>query len=44
MEATLDIEIPLPPELEAVKDAQVLSSTISGDFDSLKRELNPLRV
>lgn len=42
MEATLDIEIPLPPELEAVKDARVLSSTISGDFDSLKRELTPL--
>jgi len=43
MEATLDIEIPLPPELEAVKDARVLSSTISGDFDSLKRELTLLR-
>ncbi len=39
IEETLGIEMPLPPELEAVKDKKVLSSTISGDFESLKREL-----
>jgi len=43
IEATLSIEVPLPPELEAVKDDTVLSGTISGDFESLKRELEPLR-
>jgi threonine synthase len=43
IEETLGIELPLPAELEAVKNKQVLSSTISGDFDSFKRELAPLR-
>jgi threonine synthase len=43
IEETLGIELPLPAELEAVKNESVLSSTISGDFDSFKRELAPLR-
>lgn len=43
IEETLNMEIPLPAELEAVKDAEVLSSNISGDFEALKRELEPLR-
>ncbi len=43
IEETLGIEMTLPAELDAVKDKQVLSSTISGDFDSFKRELAPLR-
>ena len=43
LENTLDIEVPLPNELEAVKDKQVLSSTIAGDFEALKQELAPLR-
>jgi threonine synthase len=43
MEATLGVEIPLPPELAAVQNEPVLSSTISGDFQALKRELEPLR-
>jgi threonine synthase len=43
LEETLKIEVPLPPELEAVKNERVLSSTISGDFESLKRALEPLR-
>jgi len=43
IEETLGIEVPLPPELDAVKDRQVLSSTIPGDFEAFKRELAPLR-
>lgn len=43
LEETLEIDVPLPPELEAVKNERVLSSTISGDFESLKRALEPLR-
>lgn len=43
LETTLDITVPLPAELEAVKNERVLSSTIAGDFESLKRELAPLR-
>jgi threonine synthase len=39
LEETLDIEVPLPPELAAVKDKTVLSSTIDGSFASLRREL-----
>lgn len=39
LEETLDIEIPLPAELEAVKDLDVLSSTIDGRFEALKSEL-----
>ena len=43
IEETLRIDIPLPAELDAVKNQQVLSSTISGDFEAFKRELAPLR-
>ncbi|MFC1740686.1 threonine synthase [Pseudomonadota bacterium] len=43
LENTLDILVPLPPELEAVRNEKVLSSSIAGDFESLKRELQPLR-
>jgi threonine synthase len=43
IEDTLEILVPLPPELEAVKNDRVLSRTISGSFESLKRELEPLR-
>ena len=39
IEETLDIEVPLPEELEVVKDKTVLSSTIDGRFASLKNEL-----
>jgi threonine synthase len=39
IEETLGIEVPLPPVLAAVRDKAVLSSTIPGDFDALKREL-----
>ncbi len=39
IEETLGIEIPLPPELEAVKDKDVLSSTIPGEFEALRKEL-----
>jgi threonine synthase len=39
LEETLGIEVPLPEELEAVRDKEVLSSTISGDFTEFKREL-----
>ncbi len=39
IEETLGIEIPLPPELEAVKDRDVLSSTIPGEFEALRKEL-----
>jgi hypothetical protein len=31
--------VPLPPELAAVKDKTVLSGTIDGSFESLRREL-----
>jgi threonine synthase len=43
IEETLGIEVLLPAELDAVKNRHVLSSTISGDFDSFKRELAPFR-
>jgi len=43
LEETLGIEVPLPPELEAVRNDTVLSSTIPGDFESFKRELAALR-
>jgi len=43
IEETLGIEVLLPPELEAVRNDRILSSTISGDFESLKHELEPLR-
>jgi threonine synthase len=43
MEETLEISIALPPELEEVRDREVLSSTIAGDFAALKEELAPLR-
>jgi threonine synthase len=39
IEETLDIEMPLPAELEAVRDKTVLSRTIAGDFDALRAEL-----
>jgi threonine synthase len=39
IEETLGIRIPLPAELEAVRDKPLLSSTISGDYAALKREL-----
>lgn len=39
LEDTLGIEVPLPAELEAVRDRQVLSRTIDGRFASLKNEL-----
>jgi threonine synthase len=44
IEETLGINVPLPAELEAVKNAQVLSSTIPGDFEAFKQELAPLRA
>jgi threonine synthase len=40
IEQTLGIEVPLPAELEAVRNKEVLSSTIVGDFNALKRELS----
>ena len=39
IEETLGIEIPLPAELAEVRDKAVLSQTIPGDFEALKREL-----
>ena len=39
IEETLQIELPLPEELEKVKDKKVLSSTIPGDFAALRKEL-----
>ena len=39
LEETLDIELPLPAKLEAVRDKEVLSGTIDGAFQSLKNEL-----
>lgn len=43
IEETLGIDVPLPPELEAVKHRKVLSSTIPGDIEALKRELESSR-
>jgi threonine synthase len=43
LEDTLDILVPLPPELEAVRNEKVLSSTIAGDFEAFKQALAPLR-
>jgi threonine synthase len=39
LEETLGIELPLPPELEAVRDKAVLSTVIDGRFAALKHEL-----
>jgi threonine synthase len=39
IEETLRIEVPLPPELEAVRDREVLSTVIPGEFKALRREL-----
>jgi threonine synthase len=39
IEATLDVELTLPPELAAVKDKKVLSSTIPGDYAALRELL-----
>ena len=39
IEETLGIEIPLPAELAEVRDKTILSQTIPGDFEALKREL-----
>ena len=39
IEDTLGIEVPLPAELAAVRDKEILSSLIPGDFGALKREL-----
>jgi threonine synthase len=39
IEETLGIQVPLPPELEAVRGREVLSSTIPGTFEALKAEL-----
>ncbi len=39
IEESLGIEIPLPPELEEVKDREVLSSTIPGTFEALRNFL-----
>jgi len=39
IEETLGIDISLPEELAAVRDKEVLSSTISGDYEALRREL-----
>ena len=43
IEETLDIIVPLPRELEEVRDKKVLSSTIAGNLAALKQELSPLR-
>ena len=42
IEETLEIELTLPAELEAVKNETVLSGTIPADFEAFKRELAPL--
>jgi hypothetical protein len=39
IQETLNLEVPLPAELAAVRGKTVLSSTIAGDFLALKREL-----
>ena len=36
IEETLGIDLPLPPELAAVRDKEVLSDSISGDFAVLR--------
>jgi threonine synthase len=41
IEETLGIEVPLPAELEAVRDKTVLSTTIPGSFEALRKELEP---
>jgi threonine synthase len=42
IEETLGIELPLPPELAAVRGKAVLSSTIEGNFPALRQELASL--
>lgn len=39
LEETLEIELPLPEELEAVKDKTILSHTIPGEFESFRNLL-----
>jgi threonine synthase len=39
LEETLGMDVPLPAELDEVKDLQVLSSTIPGDFAALRDKL-----
>lgn len=39
IEETLGIDVPLPPELEAVRDKDVLSVTIPGEFAALREVL-----
>jgi len=39
IEESLGINIPLPPELEEVKDREVLSSVIPGNFSALRKAL-----
>jgi threonine synthase len=39
IEETLGIDLPLPSELEVVKDKEILSSTINGEFSALRGEL-----
>jgi threonine synthase len=39
LEETLKIDLPLPAELEAVRNREVLSSIIAGEFSALKQEL-----
>jgi threonine synthase len=39
IEATLGIDVPLPPALEAVRNKDILSQTISGEFEVLKAVL-----
>jgi threonine synthase len=39
IEETLEIDLPLPTELEEVKDKTILSSTIPGEFAMLREEL-----
>jgi threonine synthase len=43
LEETLDIIVPLPRELEEVRNKKVLSNTIAGNFAALKQELSPFR-
>jgi threonine synthase len=42
IEETLGIEVPLPPELAAVRNQAVLSSTIEGAFPAFRQELTSL--
>ena len=39
IEDALGIQVPLPPALEAVKDATVLSGVISGDYEEFRENL-----